>query len=174
VYAFPVTLSQAIQDRGHEVEHTYCDSLITTPFGVCNGSIGFTLPPVQTSRPLNKYNLVRRWIREQEYGRRVTRAILNSSPDYVTSANAALSAQERVLRLCKQNCVPLVFWFQDLIGLATSRVLKSKLSTLSSVSGRCFQSLEGGMLRKSDAIIAITEDFILPFRSLGFYRIAAL
>ncbi|MCY3629168.1 MAG: glycosyltransferase family 4 protein [Bacteroidota bacterium] len=166
-YAFPVTLSQALQDRGYDVGHAYCNSLVTTPHNVCEGSGGFTLLPVQTSRPLNKYNLVQRWIQEQEYGRLATRVILNFNPDVVISANAPLSAQERILRSCKQNDIPFVFWLQDLIGLATSRVLKSKLPLLSSAIGCYFQLLEGRLLRKSDAVISITEDFIPALRKFG-------
>ena len=169
-YAFPVTLSQALQDRGYDVGHTYCDSLITTPQNVCEGSADFTLLPVQTSRPLNKYNLVQRWVQEQEYGRLATRVILDFNPDIVISANAPLNAQERILRSCKQNGIPFVFWLQDLIGLATSRVLKSKLPLFSSVIGRYFQSLEGRLLRKSDAVILITEDFT---PALQKFRIAS-
>ncbi|MXX96123.1 MAG: glycosyltransferase family 4 protein [Rhodothermaceae bacterium] len=166
-YAFPVTLSQALQDRGHDVGHAYCDSLVTTPHNVCDSPADFTLLPVQTSRPLNKYNLVQRWIQEQEYGRLAARVILNFNPDIVISANAPLSAQERILRSCKQNGIPFVFWLQDLIGLATSRVLKSKLPLISSVIGRYFQSLEGRLLRRSDAVISITEDFTPALQKFG-------
>ena len=166
-YAFPVTLSQALQDRGYDVGHAYCDSLVTTPHNVCDSSADFTLLPVQTSRPLNKYNLVQRWIQEQEYGRLAARVIQNFNPDIVISANAPLSAQERILRSCNQNRIPFVFWLQDLIGLATSRVLKSKFPLLSSVIGRYFQSLEGRLLRKSDAVISITEDFTPTLQKFG-------
>ena len=166
-YAFPVTLSQALRDRGYDVGHAYCDSLITTPHNVCDSSADFTLLPVQTSRPLNKYNLVQRWIQEQEYGRLAARVILNFNPDIVISANTPLSAQKRILRSCKQNGIPFVFWLQDLIGLATSRVLKSKLPLLSSVIGLYFQSLEGRLLRKSDAVISITEDFTPSLQKFG-------
>ena len=166
-YAFPVTLSQALQDRGYDVGHAYCDSLVTTPHNVCERTVSFTSLPVQTSRPLNKYNLVQRWIQEQEYGRLATRSILNFNPDIVISANAPLDAQERILKSCKQSGIPFVFWLQDLIGLATSRVLKSKLPLLSIAIGRYFQSLEGRLLRESDAVISITEDFIPALQKFG-------
>lgn len=166
-YAFPVTLSQALQNRGYDVGHAYCDSLVTTPHNVRNGSADFTLLPVQTSRPLNKYNLVQRWIQEQEYGRLAARVVLDFNPDIVISANAPLSAQERILRSCNQTRIPFVFWLQDLIGLATSRVLQSKFPLLSSVIGRYFQSLEGRLLRNSDAVISITEDFTPALHKFG-------
>ncbi len=166
-YAFPVTLSQTLHDRGYDVGHAYCDSLTTTPYNVCKDSSDFTPLPVQISRPLNKYNLVRRWIQEQEYGHLAARVILEFNPDIVISANAPLSAQRRILELCKRNGIPFVFWLQDLIGLATLRVLRSKKYFLSLVAGRHFQSLEGRLLRKSDAVISITDDFSPALREFG-------
>ncbi len=166
-YAFPVTLSQTLHGRGYDVGHAYCNSLITTPHNVCERATSFESLPIQTSRPLNKYNLVQRWIQEQEYGRLAARTILDFKPDIVISANAPLNAQERILRSCKQSGIPFVFWLQDLIGLATSRVLKTKLPLFSSVIGRYFQSLEGRLLRKSDAVISITEDFTPALQKFG-------
>lgn len=166
-YAFPVTLSQALQDRGYDVGHAYCDSLITTPHNVCERTVSFTSLPIQTSRPLNKYNLVQRWIQEREYGHLAARVILSFNPDIVISANAPLSAQEHILRSCKRSGIPFVFWLQDLIGLATSRVLKTKLPLFSPIIGRHFQSLEGRLLRKSDAVISITEDFTPALQKFG-------
>ncbi len=166
-YAFPVTLSQTLRDRGYDVGHAYCDSLITTPYSVCKNLSDFTPLPIQISRPLNKYNLVRRWIQEQEYGHLAARVILEFNPDIVISANAPLSAQRRILELCKRNGIPFVFWLQDLIGLATLRVLRSKNHFLSLIAGRYFQSLEGRLLRKSDAVISITDDFSPALRRFG-------
>lgn len=166
-YAFPVTLSQTLQDRGYDVGHAYCDSLITTPHNVCEDSSGFTPLPIQISRPLNKYNLVQRWFQEQEYGRLAVRVLLEFKPDIVISANAPLSAQRCILRSCKQSGIPFVFWLQDLIGLATSRVLKSKLPLFSPLIGLYFQSLEGRLLRRSDAVISITEDFSPALQEFG-------
>ncbi len=166
-YAFPLTLSQALQDRGYDVGHAYCDNLVTTPHNVCGRSANFTLLPIQTSRPLNKYNLMQRWIQEREYGRLATRIILDFKPDIIISANTPLNAQEYILRSSKQNNIPFVFWLQDLIGLATSKVLKSKSPLLSSIIGRYFQSLEGRLLQRSEAVISITEDFTPTLLKFG-------
>lgn len=158
-YAFPIALSQTLQNRGHKVAHAYCDSLVTTPRNVHESVLNLTLLPVRTAQTFNKYNLIRRWGQEREYGHLAAEVILRFNPDIVISANAPLSAQERILRTCKRHNIPFVFWLQDLIGLAASKVLKSKLSLLASAIGRYFQSMEGRLLRESDAVVAITEDF---------------
>ena len=166
-YAFPVTLSHSLQNRGHEVAHAYCDSLITTPRNVHESISNLTLLPIQTAQTFNKYNFIRRWGQEREYGRLAAKVILKFNPDIVISANAPLSAQDRILRTCKQHDIPFVFWLQDLIGLAASKVLRSKLPLLSSVIGRYFQSMEGRLLRESDAVVAITEDFRPALQEFG-------
>ena len=166
-YAFPVTLSHSLQNRGHEVAHAYCDSLITTPRNVHESISNLTLLPIQTAQTFNKYNFIRRWGQEREYGRLAAKVIIKFNPDIVISANAPLSAQDRILRTCKQHDIPFVFWLQDLIGLAASKVLRSKLPLLSSVIGRYFQSMEGRLLRESDAVVAITEDFRPALQEFG-------
>jgi glycosyltransferase involved in cell wall biosynthesis len=158
-YAFPITLSHTLHNRGYEVAHAYCDSLVTTPRNVHESISDLTLLPIRTAQTFNKYNLIRRWGQEREYGHLAAKAILKFNPDIVISANAPLSAQDRILRTCKQHDIPFVFWLQDLIGLAASKVLRSKLPLLASAIGRYFQSLEGRLLRESNAVVAITEDF---------------
>ncbi|MDE2827363.1 MAG: glycosyltransferase family 4 protein [Bacteroidota bacterium] len=166
-YAFPVTLSHSLQNRGHEVAHAYCDSLVTTPRNVHESISNLTLLPIQTAQTFNKYNLIRRWGQEREYGHLAAKVILKFNPDIVISANAPLSAQDRILRTCKQHDVPFVFWLQDLIGLAASKVLRSKLPLLASIIGRYFKSMEGRLLRESDAVVAITEDFRPALQEFG-------
>ena len=166
-YAFPVTLSYSLQNRGYEVAHAYCDSLVTTPRNVHKHISNLTLLPIQTAQTFDKYNLIRRWGQEREYGRLAAKVILKFNPDIVISANAPLSAQDRILRTCKQHDIPFVFWLQDLIGLAATKVLRSKLPLLASVVGRYFQSMEGRLLRESDAVVAITEDFRPSLQEFG-------
>ncbi len=158
-YAFPVTLSEALQNRGYDVGHAYCASLITTPLNVHSCSDNLTFLPIKTTQAFNKYNLVKRWGQEREYGHLAAQVILEFNPDIVISANTPLSAQQRIQDICRENTIPFIYWLQDLIGLATSKVLKSKLPLLAPLIGRYFQFIEGRLLRRSDAVIPITEDF---------------
>ncbi len=166
-YAFPVLLSQTLQSRGYLVGHAYCDSLITTPSNIIDQSDDLTLLPICTSRPLNKYSLFQRWRQEREYGRLAQRVILDFEPDIVVSANTPLHAQQRIQRSCKKEGVPFVFWLQDLIGVATTKVLKGKLPVVATSIGAYFQSIEINLLQKSDAVIPITRDFIPYLTSNG-------
>ncbi len=166
-YAFPVTLSQALQNRGYDVGHAYCASLITTPLNVHSHSDNLTFLPIKTSRAFNKYNLVKRWGQEREYGLLAAQTILKFDPDIVISANTPLSAQQKIQDICRENAIPFIYWLQDLIGLATSKILKSKLPLLAPLIGRYFQFIEGQLLRRSDAVIPITEDFSATLQKFG-------
>jgi len=128
---------------------------------------GLALLPIETAQTFNKYNLIRRWGQEREYGHSAAKVILKFNPDVVISANAPLSAQDRILRTCKRHDIPFVFWLQDLIGLAASKVLRSKLPLLAPVIGRYFRSMEGRLLRESNAVVAITEDFRPALQGFG-------
>ncbi|MCY4170091.1 MAG: glycosyltransferase family 4 protein [Bacteroidetes bacterium] len=158
-YAFPVLLSKALLSRGYSVGHAYCASLITTPCNVGDDVDGLTLLPINTSRPLNKYNLIERWRQEREYGHLAERVVLDFKPDIVFSANTPLNAQQRIQRICKLEGIPFVFWLQDLIGMATSKILKTRLPLIASCIGYYFQQIEAHQLRTSHAVISITQDF---------------
>ncbi|MCY4224264.1 MAG: glycosyltransferase family 4 protein [Bacteroidetes bacterium] len=159
-YGFPVTLSNSLQSRGYTVGHAYCSSLITTPRNVTKTSHDVTLLPIQTKHPLNKYNFIERWKQELEYGHLAQKVILHFNPDIVISANAPLNAQKRIHQTCAKHGIPFIFWLQDRIGLATSQVLKKKIPVFGSGIGVFYQMIEGQLLRKSNAIISITDDFI--------------
>jgi len=161
-YAFPLTLSQTLSSRGYIVGHSYCSSLVTTPRNVRKQFSRLTLLPIRTSRPINKYNLVERWRQEREYGQLAQRVVLDFNPDIVVSANTPLNAQQRIQKTCKKKGIPFVFWLQDLIGMATAKILKGTFPIIASSIGNYFQSIEAGLLRKSDAVIPITRDF-LPY-----------
>jgi glycosyltransferase involved in cell wall biosynthesis len=77
----------------------------------------------------------------------------------VLSGNTPLDAQARLLTACRRCDVPFVFWLQDVIGVATHRLLRRKLPLLGEAVGRHYLALEGRLLRSSDAVVPITEDF---------------
>ena len=159
-YAFPVQLSQALAHRGHSVCHAYCASLTTTPPGVAEAQAPFELRPLYTAQPFDKYNLVRRFQHEREYGKLIRRTCDDFLPDIVLSGNAPLPAQSQLLRLCRLKGIRFVFWLQDLVGVATVRILKSRRRILGATVGRHFESFERRLLRKSDAVVSICQDFL--------------
>ena len=75
------------------------------------------------------------------------------------SSNAPLDAQAPLLAAAEHAGVPFVFWLQDLIGEATGRLLRGKLPVAGPAIGRHYRRLEADLLRRSSAMIAISEDF---------------
>lgn len=169
-YSFALQLSCALARRGHTVSHAYCASLQTTPPGVAGvGALPATLTVtgLKLSAPLNKYALVTRWRQERAFGRLVTRHFQAFKPDIVLSGNAPLSAQAMLMRACRRADIPFVYWLQDLLGVATYRILRSKHVLLSETVGRYYRHLEGRLLRRSAAVVGITEDFLPIVRARG-------
>ena len=166
-YAFPIQLSAELARRGHTVGHAYCTNLQTTPLGVGQPLDGVSMLPVSTRRPLDKYNLGRRWLQEREYGQRAATVVDRFAPEIVLSANAPLSTQARILRTCKRQGIPLVYWLQDLIGEAALRILPQKSRWIGPVLGRYLDALEARLLRASHAVVSISGDFGAKLRSMG-------
>jgi len=166
-YSFPVTLSDCLQGRGYTVGHAYCSSLTTTPRNIARTANDVTFLPIQTKSPLNKYNFIERWRQELEYGHLAQKVILHFQPDIVISANAPLNTQQRIQQTCAKNKIPFVFWLQDRIGLATSKVLKKKLPVIGPWIGIYYEMIEGRLLRNSNAVIAITDDFVPYLKKLS-------
>ena len=169
-YAFPLELSVELARRGHDVTHAYCASLQTTPPGIGGLSEtpdSFRLHPIRLNEPINKYNLARRWMQERQYGRAVSAEYATLSPDLVLSANTPLDAQRPLLQACKRNKTPFIFWLQDLLGVATHRILKRKIPVAGAWVGQYYMALEQRLLASSDAVVAITEDFMPVLRASG-------
>ncbi len=169
-YAFAVQLSRALAQRGHTVCHAYCASLQTTPPGVHETqeeAPRLTIKGIHLAEPLDKYAFVKRWRQEREHGRLIAQEVKQFRPDVVLSGNAPLDAQQRLLATCQKHHIPFAFWLQDLLGLATHRLLRKKIPVLGEVVGRHYLRLEQTLLRHSDAVIAITEDFVPILRDYG-------
>lgn len=165
-YAFPVTLSRALARRGHTVLHGYCASLQTTPRGGLepqpDDPATLTIRGQHLQQPLDKAALVTRWRQENAYGRLAVAELSRFRPDVVLSGNTPLDAQRRLLRAARRQDVRFVFWVQDLIGEAAYRLLHTRLPVAGHAVGLYYRDLERRLLRRSDAVVAITDDFA-PF-----------
>lgn len=160
-YPYPVQLARELAARGHEVLHTYCASLQTTPQGTLvpqpDDPPTLTIAPVRLAAPLQKYAFVTRWRQEREYGHRLARLAADFRPDVVLSANTPLDAQQILMRATAP--APFVFWLQDIIGIAAERLLRQKIPVLGALIGRHYVAMEARQLRASARVIPITDDF---------------
>lgn len=165
-YPFPVELSAELARRGHRVTHSWCASLVDTAGSANDLSRGGEHPatldfaPLSLGRPLDKYNYVRRFRQERRYGRLAVELTRRVEPDVVLAANVPLDAQRLIVASCRKSRVPFVFWLQDLIGIGTEDLLRARIPVGGPLIGRHYARVEAELLRRSDAIVAITDDFL--------------
>jgi len=93
-------------------------------------------------------------------------------PDVVLSGNTPLDAQRRVLAASRRQGIRFVHWAQDLIGLATKRLLHGRWRGAGDLVGNYYLGLERRILRKSDAVVVISEDFTPTLVDWGVDRTA--
>lgn len=169
-YAFIVQLSRVLAKTGHDVTHCYCGSLSTTPQGPLlpaqGDSATLNLHPITLRQTLDKYSLVKRRGQEIEYGQQVAQLVSRSDFEVVVSANTPLDALRYIWAAAEAKGSKKVFWLQDIIGIATKRILGAKLPVLGHLVGHYYSSLERRLLRRADKVIAISEDFIKQLRAM--------
>ncbi len=162
-YPYPAQLARELARRGHDVLHTSCASLTTTPGGATaarpDDPARFETRRLALDAPLEKYDFKRRFLQEREYGRLVSDATRAFRPDVVLSANTPLDAQKMLLKETRALDARFVFWLQDIIGIAAERILSSKIPVAGALVGQHYVRLEAKLLRTSDHVVMITEDF---------------
>lgn len=170
-YPYPADLSRALAARGHEVTHAWCASLVTTPGGVFekhpDDPDGLQFAPLELSEALAKYSFVKRRRQEREFGALATELTAQVQPDVVISTNMPLDAQAMLQAACRRNGTAFVFWLQDVLGIAAHRVLRRKLPLVGELIGRYYINLEAKLLRRSDRVAPITDDFKPLLRDWG-------
>ncbi|NND70480.1 MAG: glycosyltransferase family 4 protein [Rhodothermales bacterium] len=163
-HPFPFDLSRQLAQQGHDVCHMFCASLHTGPTGSFtrrpDDLPNFNLAPIKLSEPLDKFSFVKRWFQENEYGKLAARALSTFRPDVILSGNTPLDAQRRIWDAAGKAGARKVFWAQDLIGLATHRILRKKIPVLGSLIGTVYIRLEKKLLVQSDHVVVISDDFV--------------
>jgi glycosyltransferase involved in cell wall biosynthesis len=161
-HPFQVQLSRELARRGYDVLHLYFGHN-NTPKGDLvkrtSDPATFTVQGIYTKAPIQKYSFVKRWLQEIEYGNLITARIKTFNPHVVLSANTPLDAQKKILRACQRINCKFIFWLQDVSGLAAYRLLSKKIPVLGVLIGQYHILLERIMLRSSDQVVLIADDF---------------
>ncbi|KKL13601.1 hypothetical protein LCGC14_2524110, partial [marine sediment metagenome] len=158
-HPFQLELSRELARRGHDVLHLYTTSSGGPKAGFptkAEGSLDVRNINIGT---VNKRGLLCRRRQEAEYGRAALETIQNWQPDVVVSANTPLDAQRQLLAWSKSNRVPFVFWLQDVISIAMRSLLRKRIGPLATPVSAWYGALEAKMLRESDAVVCISDDF---------------
>lgn len=158
-----VYLSRELARRGYQILHLYA-GYNQTPRGALqknkNDPNTFNIEPLFLRRPLQKYSFIKRFFQEVEYGRLLAERTLEFQPDVIISGNTPLDAQANIYRISKKLSSKFIFWVQDVIGIATYQLLRRKIPILGSIIGKYYIGMESRLLRNSDEIVLISEDFM--------------
>lgn len=178
-HPFQVQLSRELARRGHRVTHLYFAGF-QTPKGNLTAQPGdpdlFAVEAITLDRPFAKSTFVARRRQEHEVGRRIAARIAQLRPDVVISSNAPLDTQRHIQRAARKIRARFVFWLQDIYSRAIGAVVPQKIPGAGHAIAAWYKHLEFLMLRKSDRVVAITEDFrpILTTAGISDSRIAVI
>ncbi|HLK15499.1 MAG TPA: glycosyltransferase family 4 protein [Fimbriimonadaceae bacterium] len=169
-HAFQIELSRALARRGHEVVHVY-NASDTTPKGPLaprpDDPLSLTITGLTLPETVAKGSLVKRWRQERSYARLAVERLRKVRPEVVISGNTPLDPQSALQKGCREVNARFVYWLQDLTGIATNKILRKKLPVVGAVIGGHYERLEARLLRDSDGIVAISEDFLGLLSGMG-------
>jgi colanic acid biosynthesis glycosyl transferase WcaI len=157
-----VQLGRELARRGHDVLYSY-GAFFQSPKG--NLTPQETDPPtfkieaMQLSRPFQKYSFIKRRFQEIEYAYDLVAQIKQYAPDVLILAGSHPDALAVVYKECRPLDMKIVFWVQDIYGVAIKRIMKKRLPLIGSLVGNYYIWQEKRLLRQSDEVVLITEDF---------------
>jgi glycosyltransferase involved in cell wall biosynthesis len=170
-HPFQIQLSRALAGKGLDVCHAYCESLVTTPRGEmrrnAHDSNRLAIVPISLGEPLEKYRFLTRWRQEHTYGRLLASVLERERPDVLLSGNTPLDSQRILFESADTLDIPVVYWVQDLIGIAAARLLRARWIGLGALAGNHYARLERRLLRRSAHSVVISEDFVPLLERFG-------
>ena len=99
-------------------------------------------------------------MQDRRYGRLLADRVAAFGPDVVLSANSPLDAQAALQRCAHRDGAAFIFWIQDVYSAAIARALERRFSLVSGLIAERFVRVERRLLQRSDAVVAITHDFL--------------
>jgi glycosyltransferase involved in cell wall biosynthesis len=169
-HPFQVQLARSLARRGHEVLHVYSESFQTPKGDLAarpDDPLRFRIAGLSLSEPFQKSSFLKRRAQEIEFGRMVAHEIRRFQPDIVLSSNAPLDTQAVIHKAARACGARFVFWLQDIYSEAIGRFLPATFPLIGNAVARRYQRLEFGLLRQSDHVVAITDDFVPYLRQNG-------
>jgi glycosyltransferase involved in cell wall biosynthesis len=156
-------LSRELARRGHDVLHLHNAAFLTGKGQVDqqpDDPPTFTVEGVSLGRTFPKYSPVARFRHEYSYAELLVQRLRLFGPDVLLSSNTPLVAQRRLWSAYSGSKVVRVFWVQDFYSVAMTQILAKRLRGAGVVAGALPRRIERQLLRSSEAVIAISEDFL--------------
>jgi colanic acid biosynthesis glycosyl transferase WcaI len=170
---FQPQLSRHLARLGHEVQHVFFADF-QAPRGALTPRADdpptFSIRGLSLGKPFEKYNFFKRVFQEIAYGRLLAEAIGAFKPDVALAGNAPLDIQAISTKYCRRHGIPLVYWHQDIYSVAIDKILRRKFPVIGALIGARYIALEKWLLRSSDHVVTITEDFLPILTEWGIPR----
>ena len=159
-YAHARQLARALASRGHMVSYVYCTSFQTPSRSSLTFGPGdnVTVLPIELDSQFAKWQLVRRFTQERAYGAQVASTMARLCPDLIISGNTPIEIQAAIQKMCERSKIPFLFWLQDIYSLGIKSVL-AKIPIVGQLIAARYYFLERRVARRSDGIVAISDDF---------------
>ncbi|VAW39603.1 Glycosyl transferase, group 1, partial [hydrothermal vent metagenome] len=161
-HPFEVQLSRKLAERGHTVQHCYGE-FFQSPRGALEKTAvdpnNFSIIGIQLNKPFAKYSFFKRMFQEVKYSKLLVTQIKSFQPDIVIFANTPSEAMALVYWRFRHANVRFFFWVQDMYGIAIRKILSKRLSIIGRSIGQFYVRLDKYLLKKSEQIILITDDF---------------
>jgi colanic acid biosynthesis glycosyl transferase WcaI len=162
-HPFQAQLSRVLARRGYDVLHVHFAGF-QTPKGDLGARpddpAGLRIVGLSLDEPFHKDGFVKRRLQEIAVGRLVADEIRRFRPDVVLSSNAPLDTQAVIHKAARGSGARFVFWLQDIYSEAIGRILSRTFPVIGSAIARRYHALEYQLLRASDHVVAITDDFV--------------
>lgn len=162
-HPFQLELSRWLARQGHETLHLYSAGISTPRGAVGRAEADAPCLAIESvgaaEQPVDKYDIPRRLRQERAYGRALARRAAAFAPDVVLSGNCSPHIQRILQQACRRQGARFVYWLQDLYADATQRFLARRSALLARLVAPALRAFEARALKRSDAVVAITEDF---------------
>lgn len=169
-HPFQFALSRELARRGYEVRHFFFAE-DAGPKGNTSQSSNdpdtFSVEAISINRPYSKKNLIRRRQADVLYGKLASQRIASFEPDVTISGNTPLEAQAPILKNARRAGSAFIFWMQDFYSLAAAKILSKNIPVLGHAIGAYYKRLEADLLRRSDGVVLISDDFKPALHGFG-------
>ena len=167
-HAFPLELSAELAERGHIVLHLYCPDF-PSPHGklAYTGNDRLIIEKIPLPAGYRKEVSFSRFWAERRYGKALAARVRAFKPDTILGGNSPLGPQAALQKTAKSCKAGFIFWVQDFYGLAIAQFLQRKFGILGKIPAWLVKLYERRLWRKSDSLIAISEDFIPIIEQAG-------
>lgn len=162
-HPFQVQLSRELARRGHRVLHIF-SAAFQTPKGNLvrqpDDPDTFEIRGLTLQKPFQKDSFARRRGQEIEFGHLLANEVARFKPDVVISSNAPLDTQRLLQKATGRQGARFIFWLQDIYSRAIAEIVPRKFPLIGHLVAGYYTGLEFRMLRASQHVVAITDDFV--------------